>query len=169
MADIPAPPLNVLFLCTGNSARSILAEALINHRAIGGGKFRGYSAGSQPKGVVHPLALDTLRHYHLPADGFRSKSWEEFARPGVPPMDFVFTVCDQAAAETCPVWPGQPMTAHWGIPDPAAVHGTDEEQRRAFRDAFVSLRRRIELFACLPLDKLRGLALKERLDHIGRG
>jgi arsenate reductase (thioredoxin) len=164
----PAPPLNVLFLCTGNSARSILAEALINHRAIGGGKFTGYSAGSQPKGAVHPLALETLKQQHLPTDGFRSKSWEEFARPGAPRMDFVFTVCDQAAAEPCPIWPGQPMTAHWGIPDPAAVNGTEEEQRRAFRDAFLSLRRRIELFACLPLDKLRGLALKERLDHIGR-
>ena len=163
-----APPLNVLFLCTGNSARSILAEALINHRAIGGGKFQGYSAGSQPKGAVHPLALETLKQQHLPTDGFRSKSWEEFARPGAPRMDFVFTVCDQAAAEPCPVWPGQPMTAHWGIPDPAAVQGTEEEQRRAFRDAFLSLRRRIELFACLPLDKLRGLGLKERLDHIGR-
>jgi len=160
-------PLNVLFLCTGNSARSILAEALINHRAIGGGKFQGYSAGSQPKGAVHPLALETLRQHHLPSEGFRSKSWEEFARPDAPRMDFVFTVCDQAAAETCPVWPGQPMTAHWGIPDPAAVHGTDQEQRRAFRDAFVSLRRRIELFACLPLDKLRGLALQERLAEIG--
>ena len=160
-------PLNVLFLCTGNSARSILAEALINHRAIGGGKFQGYSAGSQPKGAVHPLALETLRQHHLPSEGFRSKSWEEFTRPGAPRMDFVFTVCDQAAAETCPVWPGQPMTAHWGIPDPAAVHGTDQEQRRAFRDAFVSLRRRIELFACLPLDKLRGLALQERLAEIG--
>ena len=162
------PPLNVLFLCTGNSARSILAEALINHRAIGGGKFKGYSAGSQPTGAVHPLALETLKQQHLPTDGFRSKSWEEFARPGAPRMDFVFTVCDQAAAEPCPVWPGQPMTAHWGIPDPAAVQGTEEEQRRAFRDAFLSLRRRIELFACLPLDKLRGLALQERLDHIGR-
>lgn len=163
-----APPLKVLFLCTGNSARSILAEALVNHPAIGGGRFQGYSAGSQPKGVVHPLALETLTQHHLPAEGFRSKSWTEFADPGAPRMDFVFTVCDQAAAEPCPVWPGQPITAHWGIPDPAAVHGTDEEQRRAFRDAFVSLRRRIELFACLPLDTLQGMALKARLDHIGR-
>jgi arsenate reductase len=164
-----APPFNVLFLCTGNSARSILAEAAINHPSIGGGKFKGYSAGSQPKGAVHPLALETLTQNHLPADGFRSKSWEEFARPGAPRMDFVFTVCDQAAAEACPVWPGQPMTAHWGIPDPAAVQGTRDEQRRAFRDAFLHLRRRIELFAALPLDKLRGLALQERLDQIGRG
>ena len=163
-----APLLKVLFLCTGNSARSILAEALVNHPAIGGGRFQGYSAGSQPKGAVHPLALETLTQHHLPAEGFRSKSWTEFADPGAPRMDFVFTVCDQAAAEPCPVWPGQPITAHWGIPDPAAVHGTDEEQRRAFRDAFVSLRRRIELFACLPLDTLRGMALKARLDHIGR-
>jgi arsenate reductase len=166
---VTAPaPLNVLFLCTGNSARSILAEALINSPSIGAGKFRGFSAGSQPKGAVHPLALDTLAQHHLPADGFRSKSWEDFARPGAPRMDFVFTVCDQAAAEPCPVWPGQPMTAHWGIPDPAAVQGSDADQRRAFRNAFLSLRRRIELFASLPLDKLKGLALKERLDQIGR-
>jgi arsenate reductase len=162
-------PLNVLFLCTGNSARSILAEALMNHPAIGGGKFRGYSAGSQPKGAVHPLALETLKQHHLPAEGFRSKSWEEFARPGAPRMDFVFTVCDQAAAEICPVWPGQPMTAHWSIPDPAVVQGTEADQRRAFREAFLQLRRRIELFAALPLDKPRGLALQERLDSIGRG
>jgi len=166
---VTAPaPLNVLFLCTGNSARSILAEALINQPAISGGKFKGFSAGSQPKGAVHPLALDTLRQQHLPAEGYRSKSWEEFARPGAPRMDFVFTVCDQAAAETCPVWPGQPMTAHWGVPDPAAVHGTEAEQRRAFREAFLQLRRRIELFAALPLDKLRGLTLQERLNQIGR-
>ena len=161
-------PLNVLFLCTGNSARSILAEALINHLSTGGGKFKGYSAGSQPKGSVHPLALETLKQHHLPAKGFRSKSWEEFARRDAPRMDFVFTVCDQAAAEPCPVWPGQPMTAHWGIPDPAAVQGTEADQRRAFRDAFLHLRRRIELFAALPLVKLHGLALKERLDQIGR-
>ena len=159
--------LNVLFLCTGNSARSILAEALINNLAIAGGKFKGYSAGSQPKGAVHALALDTLAQNHLPAEGFRSKSWEEFARPDAPRMDFVFTVCDQAAAEPCPVWPGQPMTAHWGIPDPAAVSGTDAEQRRAFREALLHLRRRIELFASLPLDKLKGLALQERLNQIG--
>jgi protein-tyrosine-phosphatase len=166
---VTAPaPLNVLFLCTGNSARSILAESLINHLAVAGGKFKGFSAGSQPKGAVHPLALETLAQNHLPADGFRSKSWEEFAQPGAPRMDFVFTVCDQAAAEPCPIWPGQPMTAHWGIPDPAAVTGTEAEQRRAFREALLHLRRRIELFASLPLDKLKGLALKERLDQIGR-
>ena len=132
------------------------------------GNFKGYSAGSQPKGSIHPLALETLRQHHLPAEGFHSKGWEEFARPGAPRMHFVFTVCDQAAAEPCPTWPGQPMTAHWGIPDPAAVQGTEADQRRAFRDAFLQLRRRIELFAALPLDKLQGLALKERLDQIGR-
>jgi protein-tyrosine-phosphatase len=164
-----AAPLNVLFLCTGNSARSIMAEAIINHAAGGGGKFRGFSAGSHPKGAVHPLALETLRQQHLPADGFRSKSWEEFAGPGAAKMDFVFTVCDQAAAEACPVWAGQPMTAHWGIPDPAAVTGTEADQRRVFRDAFLQLRRRIDLFTALPLDKLHGLALRERLDRIGRG
>ena len=165
--NTPAP-FNVLFLCTGNSARSILAEALINHMSTSGGKFRGYSAGSQAKGAVHPLALETLKQHHLPAEGFRSKSWEEFARPSAPRMDFVFTVCDQAAAEACPAWPGQPMTAHWGIPDPAAMQGSEADQRRAFRDAFVQLRRRIELFAALPLEKLQGLALKEHLDQIGR-
>jgi protein-tyrosine-phosphatase len=159
---------NVLFLCTGNSARSILAEVAINHPTIGGGKFRGFSAGSHPKGAVHPLTLETLLQNHLPTDGLRSKSWNEFARPGAPRMDFVFTVCDQAAAEVCPVWPGQPMTAHWGVPDPAAAHGTETEQLRAFREAFLILRRRIELFACLPLEKLRGLALQERLNEIGR-
>ena len=159
---------NVLFLCTGNSARSILAEALINHPTIAGGRFRGYSAGSRPRGTVNPLALDTLTENHLPRDGYHSKNWEEFARPGAPVMDFVFTVCDQAAAEVCPVWPGQPMTAHWGIPDPDAVQGTDEERRRAFRNAFLALRRRIELFAALPFEKLSRLALQERLREIGR-
>ncbi len=159
---------NVLFLCTGNSARSILAEAAINHLAIGGGKFHGYSAGSHPKGEVHPLALETLRQGHLRTEGLRSKSWDEFASPDAPPLDFVFTVCDQAAAEACPTWPGQPMTAHWGIPDPAAVEGTDDEKRRAFRDTFLILRRRIELFACLPFEKLQGLTLQQRLNEIGR-
>jgi arsenate reductase len=160
--------LNVLFLCTGNSARSILAEGLINHPAIGGGKFRGFSAGSHPKGRVDPMALELLEQNHLPIDGLRSKSWEEFAKADAPPLHFVFTVCDQAAAEVCPTWPGQPMTAHWGVPDPAAVTTSDEARRRAFRDAFFVLRRRIELFASLPLDKLRGLALQERLNEIGR-
>jgi arsenate reductase (thioredoxin) len=160
--------LNVLFLCTGNSARSILAEALINHPAIGQGKFRGYSAGSHPKGQVHPLAEEILREHHLSADGARSKSWTEFEGPSAPALDFVFTVCDQAAAEACPLWPGQPMTAHWGIPDPAAVEGSPAEQRRAFRDAYLVLRRRIELLASLPFDTLSGLALEQRLKEIGR-
>jgi arsenate reductase len=168
MSSTSPAPLNVLFLCTGNSARSILAEALLHQQAIGDGKFRGYSAGSQPKGSVHPMALETLKQHHLPAAGLRSKSWDEFARPGAPRMDVVITVCDQAADEPCPVWPGQPMTAHWGIPDPAAVQGTEADQRRAFRDAFVELRRRIELFAALPLETLHGRALQERLDQIGR-
>jgi arsenate reductase (thioredoxin) len=166
-APHPTTPFHVLFLCTGNSARSILAEAAINHPAIGGGKFTGYSAGSYPKGNVHPLALELLRQNHIPTDGLRSKSWSEFAAPGAPRLDFVFTVCDQAAAEPCPVWPGQPMTAHWGVPDPAAVEGTDDEKRRAFRETFLILRRRIELFACLPFDKLQGLALQERVNQIG--
>ena len=161
-------PFNVLFLCTGNSARSIMAEAAINHLAIGAGKFRGYSAGSHPKGAIHPLTLETLRQNHVPIEGLRSKSWDEFAGAGAPRLDFVFTVCDQAAAEVCPVWPGQPMTAHWGIPDPAAVQGSADEQRRAFRDTFLIIRRRIELFGSLPFDKLHGLALQERLDQIGR-
>ena len=159
---------NVLFICTGNSARSILAEAAINHPTIGGKKFRGFSAGSHPKGAVHPMALALLGDQRLPTEGLRSKSWLEFAGPDAPKLDFVFTVCDQAAAESCPVWPGQPMTAHWGVPDPALVTGTDEEQRKAFRDAFLVLRRRIELFASLPLDKLTGLALQERLRDIGK-
>ena len=161
-------PFNVLFLCTGNSARSIMAEALINHLAIGHGRFRGYSAGSAPAGRVHPLALETLAANNLPAGSYRSKSWQEFSGVSAPAVDFVFTVCDQAAAETCPIWPGQPMTAHWGVPDPAAVRGTDEEQRRAFRDAFLTLRRRIELFASLPIRSLTTLALKRELDEIGR-
>jgi arsenate reductase (thioredoxin) len=158
---------NVLFLCTGNSARSILAEAIINHPTISGGKFKGYSAGSHPKGVVNPLALEILRDHHLPTAGYRSKSWDEFARPGAPALDFVFTVCDQAAAEVCPIWPGQPVTAHWGMPDPAAVKGADADRRKAFRDTFIALRRRIELFAALPFDKLTRLALEERVREIG--
>ena len=158
---------NVLFLCTGNSARSILAEALINDPRVGQGKFKGFSAGSHPKGDVHPLALETLRDARFPTDGFRSKSWEEFSQRGAPQLDFVFTVCDQAAAEPCPVWPGQPMTAHWGIPDPAAVQGGEAERRRAFRDAFTVLRRRIELFACLPLDTLDRLAIQREIRDIG--
>ena len=159
---------NVLFLCTGNSARSILAEAAINHPAVGGGKFKGFSAGSHPTGVIHPLTLETLEQNHFPTKGLRSKSWNEFTTPTAPALDFAFTVCDQAASEPCPAWPGQPMTAHWGIPDPAAVQGTLEEQRRAFRQAFLIVRRRIELFACLPFEKLTRLALQERLRQIGR-
>ena len=158
---------NVLFLCTGNSARSIMAEVAINHPTIGGGKFRGFSAGSHPKGEVHPMALEILRDSRLTTEGLRSKNWTEFARPDAPQLDFVFTVCDQAAKEICPVWPGQPMTAHWGVPDPAAVEGSDADTRRAFRDAFRVLCRRIELFASLPFDKLSGLALQERVRRIG--
>jgi arsenate reductase len=159
---------NVLFLCTGNSARSILAEATMNHLPVSAGKFRAFSAGSHPKPEVHALALDLLRRQRIPSEGLRSKSWDEFAAPGAPVMDFVFTVCDRAAAEACPLWPGQPMTAHWGVPDPAGVEGSDEEKRKAFRDAFLVLRRRIELFSSLPFDKLSGLALQERVNRIGR-
>lgn len=163
-----AEPLNVLFLCTGNSARSIMAEALLNDGRVGGGRFRAFSAGSHPAGAVNPLALELLEQHHIPTTGLRSKSWDEFAAAGAPRMHFVFTVCDQAAAESCPVWPGQPVTAHWGVPDPAAVIGSDTERRRAFRDALLALRRRIELFTSLPIDKLTRLALQERLDAIGR-
>jgi protein-tyrosine-phosphatase len=159
---------NVLFLCTGNSARSIMAEALLNHPAIGQSRFRAFSAGSYPKGQVHRMALEQLEQAHLPSTDLRSKSWDEFSGPDAPKMDFVFTVCDDAAAEVCPVWPGQPMTAHWGVPDPAAVTDSPEHQRRAFRDAMAVLRRRIELFAALPLDKLSKLSLQERLRSIGK-
>jgi arsenate reductase len=158
---------NVLFLCTGNSARSILAEALIDH--WGKGQFKGYSAGSFPKGAVHPLALEILERLHFRTAGLRSKSWNEFARPGAPVMDFVFTVCDQAAGELCPLWPGNPMTAHWGVPDPAAAQGAEDEQRRAFRDAFIALESRVKLFAALPMEKLDRMAIKRSLDDIGRG
>ena len=160
--------LNVLFLCTGNSARSILAEAMMNQASIGGGTFRAFSAGSRPKGGVDPLALELLQQQHIAIEGLRSKSWDEFAAPDAPHMHFVFTVCDQAAEEQCPVWPGQPMTARWSVPDPAAAKGPQDERRRAFRNALLVLRRRIELFASLPLDKLTRLALQERLDEIGR-
>ena len=159
---------NVLFLCTGNSARSILAEAAMNHRAIGGVRFRAFSAGSHPKGEVHPLAIELLKEHRIPTDGLRSKAWNEFAKPGAPPLDFVITVCDNAAAEQCPYWPGHPATAHWGVPDPAAVEGTDEEKRKAFADAFMVLKRRIELFASLPFEKLDRLAVQARAKEIGR-
>lgn len=159
-------PFNVLFLCTGNSARSILAEALIKHWAPG--KFIGYSAGSHPKGEVHPLALEYLRYMRLPTDGLRSKSWDEFAAPGAPHLDFVFTVCDKAAGEMCPAWPGQPMTAHWGIEDPAAVEGTDAQKWQAFRDAYITLEARIKVFTSLPMHSLDRIKLQERLDAIGR-
>ena len=161
-----ADHFNVLFLCTGNSARSIMAEALLNHK--GKGAFVGYSAGSHPSGQPRPEALRQLASAGIAVDGLRSKSWDEFAVPGAPNMDFVFTVCDNAANEACPYWPGQPMTAHWGIPDPAAVKGTPEEIARAFRDAFVILDRRIGLFLALPLGTLQQLALQREIEDIGR-
>jgi arsenate reductase (thioredoxin) len=157
---------NVLFLCTGNSARSILAEAILNFK--GKPTFTAYSAGSHPTGKVRPEALRQLEQAHIPTMGLRSKSWEEFSRPGAPRLDFVFTVCDNAANEVCPVWPGQPMTAHWGVPDPAAVHGNEAEVERAFRDAFFLLDRRISLFLGLPFKALDNLALKRELDNIAR-
>jgi arsenate reductase len=160
------PTYNVLFLCTGNSARSIIAEALMNH--VGRGRFRAYSAGSFPTGKVNPLATELLDTARIPHEGARSKSWDEFARPGAPQMDFILTVCDNAAGEVCPIWPGKPMTAHWGVPDPAAIEGGDEEKRAAFRDAASTLRRRIELLASLPIDKLDALAIRTRLDEMGR-
>ena len=167
MPATDSPALNVLFLCTGNSARSILAEAMMNHPAIGDRRFRAFSAGSHPKGAIDPLALDILQQHQIPTDGLRSKSWDEFAGPDAPQLHFVFTVCDQAAAEQCPIWPGQPMTAHWGVPDPAAVTASNEARQRAFRKAALVLKRRIELFASLPLASLARLALQERLDEIG--
>jgi arsenate reductase (thioredoxin) len=157
---------NVLFLCTGNSARSILAEAILNFK--GRPTFSAYSAGSHPTGKVRPEALRELEIAHLPAEGFHSKSWDEFAKPGAPALDFVFTVCDNAANEVCPVWPGQPISAHWGVPDPAALHGTQAEIERAFREAFLTLERRIGLFLSLPLASLDGLAIKKEVDNIGR-
>lgn len=158
--------LNVLFLCTGNSARSIMAEAYLN--AAGKGRFAAYSAGSRPAGAVNPLALELLRKNRLPTEGLRSKSWEEFAGPGAPKLDFVFTVCDQAAGEVCPIWPGQPMTAHWGINDPAAAIGSEQAKRKAFFRAYNELTTRISLFLNLPIDKLDRLTLQRSLDDIGR-
>ena len=156
---------NVLFLCTGNSARSIMAEAILCQ--VGAGRFAAYSAGSHPAGRVNPFALEWLEHNRMPVAGLRSKHWDEFAQSGAPDLDFVFTVCDNAAGEVCPVWPGQPMTAHWGIPDPAAVAGTVEDKRRAFAEASRTLLNRIRVFASLPFDKLDRLALKRRLDELG--
>ena len=164
--DKPERPFNVLFLCTGNSARSILAEAILNR--LGGGKFVAWSAGSQPKGAVHPQALALLQRLGYPTTGLRSKSWDEFAQAGAPHLDFVFTVCDNAANEVCPVWPGQPMTAHWGIPDPAAVEGSEAEIVAAFRDAYHRLERRIEVFANLPVRSLDRMSLQTRLNEIGK-
>ena len=163
MAD---EPLNVLFLCSGNSARSIMAETILN--VIGKDKFKAFSAGSHASGSVNPFALELLEKNKLPTKGLRSKNWDEFARPGAPFLHFVFTVCDQAAAEPCPIWSGQPMTAHWGVHDPAAVQGSDEDKRKAFLKAYTELHRRVSLFINLPFDTLSKLALKEKLDEIGR-
>ena len=162
---MPDRTYNVLFLCTGNSARSILGEALLNH--VGGSRFRAFSAGSTPKGTIYPMTLETLRSAGIGAAGLRSKSWEEFAAPDAPKMDFVFTVCDNAAGEACPLWPGQPMTAHWGIEDPAAVDGPDFKQRAAFEDALRYLRNRIGAFTSLPLSSIDRLVLTTKLETIG--
>ena len=157
---------NVLFLCTGNSARSIMGEAIMNQK--GRPNFTAYSAGSHPTGRVHPHALKMLETAKLPTAGLRSKAWDEFAKPGAPEMNFVFTVCDNAAKEVCPIWPGQPMTAHWGVPDPALVVGSEEQIERAFRDAFIILERRISLLLCLPLGSLDKLAIQKEIDSIGK-
>ena len=159
-------PFNVLFLCTGNSARSIIAEAILNR--IGQGKFRAFSAGSHPKGEVSPHTITLLHNLNYDVAGFRSKSWHEFAKPGAPPLDFVFTVCDDAAGEACPVWPGQPMTAHWGLPDPAAATGTPAEIALAFKDTYRMLNQRISIFTALPIKKLDQFSLQNRLREIGR-
>lgn len=159
------PRYNVLFLCTGNSARSIMAEVMLNH--LGKGRFRAFSAGSHPAGAVNPLAIETMRSAGLPTDGLRSKSWEEFALPGAPPMDFILTVCDNAAGEVCPIWPGKPTMAHWGVPDPAAVAGSDGDRRVAFAEVARVLRRRIELLVSLPLEKLDRLSIQVRLREAG--
>ena len=157
---------NVLFLCTGNSARSVLAEAILNREGIG--RFKAYSAGSQPKGEVHPMTLQLLKKLNYDTGFARSKTWDEFAGPDAPHLDFVFTVCDNAAKEVCPIWPGQPMTAHWGVPDPAAATGSEAERQLAFAEAYRMLNQRISIFASLPLDRIDRLKLKERLDEIGR-
>ena len=161
-----ADPFNVLFLCTGNSARSIMAEAILNK--LGAGKFRAYSAGSQPKGRVNPRTIELLQSLGYDTSGFRSKGWNEFAKPGAPALDFVFTVCDNAAGETCPVWPGQPMTAHWGVPDPAEAKGSTAEIALAFKDAYRMLHQRIGVFTALPIRSLDQLSLQQRLEEIGR-
>lgn len=163
---MPEKRYNVLFLCTGNSARSIMAEAILN--AKGGPTFRAYSAGSRASGMVRPEALKQLELGRIPANGLRSKSWDEFAKPGAPKMDFVFTVCDNAAEETCPVWPGQPMTAHWGVADPATLRGSAERIERAYRAAFLTLDRRISLFLSLPLASLDKLAIRKKIERIGK-
>ncbi len=163
---MPDQVFNVLFLCTGNSARSILAEAILGRE--GTGKFKAFSAGSQPKGEVHPYALDLLKHLNHSTKGFRSKSWDEFAVPGAPQLDFVFTVCDNAASEVCPIWPGQPMTAHWGLPDPAAVEGNEAERRLAFADTYRMLKNRISIFVNLPMSSLDRLSLQKKLSEIGK-
>jgi len=157
---------NALFICTGNSARSILAEGILN--TLGQGRFHAYSAGSHPKGEVHPLALATLERMGLPGASYRSKSWDEFVAPGAPVFDFIFTVCDNAAGEVCPVWPGKPVSAHWGVPDPAAVEGSEVQQRMAFMDAALVLKRRIELFLSLPLARLDAMSLQRELRDIGQ-
>lgn len=159
---------NVLFLCTHNSARSLMAEALLNNPTVSRGRFKAYSAGSHASGKPNPFALERIRQVGLPTDGLRSKDWDEFAKPDAPKMDFVFTVCDNAANEVCPVWPGQPMTAHWGLPDPAAIEGSDEQKRRAFAGAFRHLSNRISLFTSLPMSKLDKLSLQKKLDEIGK-
>ena len=159
------PVRHVLFVCTGNSARSILAEGLLNH--LGAPRFKAYSAGSHPTGTVNPYALATLKALRVPTDGYRSKNWDEFAQPGAPKLDFVFTVCDNAAGEVCPFWPGQPTTAHWGVPDPAAVQGSDTEKTRAFMATAVTLKRRIELMLALPIERLDAIAIRRELEQIG--
>jgi arsenate reductase len=160
------PIQHVLFVCTGNSARSILAEALLNQ--LGAHRFQAHSAGSHPTGTVNPFALTTLKALHVPTDGYRSKNWDEFAVPGAPKLDFVFTVCDNAAGEICPLWPGQPMTAHWGLPDPAAVEGSDADKARAFMATAVTLKRRIELMLALPIQSLDAMAIQRELRQIGQ-
>jgi arsenate reductase len=166
MLPMSQKPSHILFLCTGNSARSIMAEVMVNH--LGGGHFTAFSAGSHPKGTVHPLAIETLQSMGLPVDGLRSKSWEEFARPDAPSLDFIVTVCDNAAGEACPLWPGKPMIAHWGVADPAAFQGSEDAQRQKFRDVALVLRRRIEQFLRLPLATLDRMTMQAALKDIGQ-